>query len=279
MTGPDEWHEPVDNNAFTNHLARWNILTGIGLLRKYQQEKPEVAARLVSKLRITEPELARWQEHADKIFLQAEKGLIEQFDGYFDIPDAVITEWDENGMPITPKACLGKRGRERCLLKQADVVMLMYLLPEVYDKETQFINFDYYEQRTMHRSSLSPSIHCMAGLNVGDAKRAYAYLERSAYVDIRNNQRNTREGIHAASAGGTWQCVTLGYCGMRVDQDGVLAFEPRLPERWNAVTFRITHKDQLLHVTVTHEGVTVTGDYAPLCYRVNGVEKMSEVRA
>ena len=279
VTGPDEWHEPVDNNAYTNHLARWNILTAIGLYRKYQQEKPGLAARLRDQLRLTEPEIARWQERADKVFLQAESGLIEQFDGYFSIPDAVITEWDKNGMPITPKACLGKRGRERCLLKQADVVMLMYLLPEVYDKETQRINFDYYEQRTMHRSSLSPSIHCMAGLNVGDAKRAYAYLERSAYVDIRNNQRNTREGIHAASAGGTWQCVTLGYCGMRIDPDGVLAFEPRLPERWTKVTFRIRHKDQKLHVTVTPDGVTVTGDYAPLCYRVNGEEKMSGVRA
>lgn len=279
VTGPDEWHEPVDNNAFTNHLARWNILTAIGLLRKYQSEKPAVAARLIDKLNITEPELAVWQEHADKIFLQAESGLIEQFDGYFDIPDAVITEWDHLGMPKLPAACIGKRGRQRCMLKQADVVMLMFLLPELYDKETQYTNFNYYEQRTMHRSSLSPSIHCMVGLNVGDAKRAYAYLERSAYVDIRNNQRNTREGIHAASAGGTWQCVTIGYCGMRIDQDGVLAFEPRLPENWTKVTFRIHHKDQLLHVTATHDGVTVSSDYSPIPYRVNGEEKLSEVRA
>ena len=279
VTGPDEWHEPVDNNAYTNHLARWNILTAIDLLRHYEREKPELACRLRDKLRLTEPELERWQERANKLFLQAESGLIEQFDGYFDIPDAVITEWDAKGMPRLPAACVGKRGRERCMLKQADVVMLMFLLPELYDRETRYTNFDYYEKRTMHRSSLSPSIHCMVGLDVGDAQRAYAYLERSAYVDIRNNQGNTREGIHAASAGGTWQCVTIGYCGMRIAQDGVLCFEPRLPERWTRVRFRIRHKGQLLHVTVDHEGVLVTSDHSPLPYRVGGEEKRSEVRA
>jgi len=138
--------------------------------------------------------------------------------------DAVITEWDDNGMPLIPALFRGKRGIERCILKQADVVMLMCLLPHDYDMETQSANFNYYEQRTLHRSSLSPSIHCLLGLRVGDDKRAYAYLERSAYVDVRNNQGNTREGLHAASAGGTWQCVTLGFCGMGIGHADELEF-------------------------------------------------------
>ena len=270
VTGPDEWHEPVNNNAYTNHLARWNILEALSILEQYRHEKPAVYAKLVSKLRLTENELSVWRHRADKLFLQAEKGLIEQFDGYFQIPDAFVTQWDENGMPKMPEACIGKRGMQRKILKQADVVMLMHLMPYAFDLETRRENFHYYEQRTLHRSSLSPSIHCMAGLSVGDDSRAYQYLERSAYVDLANNQRNTREGLHAASAGGTWQCVTLGYCGMGVTPEGVLSFTPRLPEKWTRVDFCIMWRGSPLRVTVTHQGVKVCSQGLPVSYLVNG---------
>lgn len=277
VTGPDEWHEPVDNSAYTNHLARWNILTALDYLRRFEQSSPQKARKLRDKLRLSDDELRGFEAHADRLFLQSETGLIEQFDGYFSIPDAVITQWDEKGMPVMPESCAGKRGMQRCILKQADIVMLMFLLPHVYDKETQKTNFEYYEPRTLHRSSLSPSIHCMMGLRVGDFRRAYDYLNLSAYVDIHNNQRNTREGIHAASAGGTWQCVTLGYCGMDVEPDGVLCFSPRLPERWDRVTFTVEREGQLNKVTVTRQGVQILSAQHPIIYRVNGQTMTGEV--
>lgn len=270
VTGPDEWHEPVDNNAYTNHLARWNILHALDMLSSYKADKPEIHDALWRKLELTDAELADWRTRAEGLFLQAHEGLIEQFDGYFDIPDAVISKWDENGMPLMPDACVGKRGMQRCILKQADVVMLMFLMPYAYDMETQRINFDYYEQRTLHRSSLSPSIHCMMGLRVGDDKRAYAYLERSAYVDIRNNQSNTREGLHAASAGGTWQCITLGYCGMGVNDAGELLFTPHLPTQWSSVRYHIMWRGTRLTIDVTQDDVQVVSDGEAVAYRVNG---------
>lgn len=270
VTGPDEWHEPVNNNAYTNHLARWNVLEALSLLEQCRQKKPDIYQRLVSGLRLTDKELTLWRDRAGKLFLQAEKGLIEQFDGYFQIPDACVTEWDENGMPKMPAACAGKRGMQRKILKQADVVMLLHLMPYSFDMETQRENFRYYEQRTLHRSSLSPSIHCMVGLRVGDDARAYQYLQRSAYVDLDNNQRNTREGLHAASAGGTWQCVTLGYCGMGVTPEGLLTFSPRLPKQWTQVDFRLMWRENLLRVTVTNEGVSVYSKGLPVCYLVDG---------
>lgn len=276
VTGPDEWHEPVDNNAYTNHLARWNILFAMNTLKSYETQKPGVYRRLVEKLQLTQDELNAWQNCADKLYLQASSGLIEQFDGYFDIPDAVITQWDHNGMPLMPEVFKGKRGMQRCILKQADVVMLMFLMPYAFDMETQRINFDYYEQRTLHRSSLSPSIHCMMGLRVDDAKRAYAYLERSCYVDIRNNQGNTREGIHAASAGGTWQCVTLGYCGMAINEARQLTFAPRLPDKWTEVSYAIQFNGQQLNITVTPQAVHIKAEKQPIHYCVNGQEHLSE---
>ncbi len=275
VTGPDEWHEPVDNNAYTNHLARWNILEALRLFKDYEKRSVEASAALCRRLDLSDREMQAWQDRADRLFLQGEEGLIEQFDGYFAIEDSFVSEWDENGMPLMPENQRRKRGLERKILKQADVVMLMHLLPDQFDLDTQKTNYRYYEQRTLHRSSLSPSIHCMMGLRVGDSKRAYDYLRRSAFVDLDNNQRNTREGIHAASAAGTWQCVVMGYCGLEVSLDGKLSFAPRLPDHWQAVRFSLDYRGQLLRVEVTPHDAQVICAEGPVPYRVFGEDKIS----
>ena len=258
VTGPDEWHEPVDNNAYTNRMARWNIEAALSALEQMRESCPEAVLSLLRRLSLTEAELADWQRHAALLYLHGEKGLIEQFDGYFDIPDAVITEWDENGMPKMPASCVGKRGMQRPILKQADVVMLMKLLPECYDPETQRINFEYYERRTLHRSSLSPSVHAWMAARLGLAEHAYPYLKRSAFVDLDNNQRNTREGLHAASMGGTWQAVVMGFCGLHLNERNEVAFDPHLPPNWKQVRFRIRRQGKTLQVSVTAAGAEIT---------------------
>ena len=277
VTGPDEWHEPVDNNAYTNHLARWNILQAVRLLNICRVENPELYCRLKMKTELDENELEYWQSRAEGLFLQAREGLIEQFDGYFSLDEAVVTRWDENNMPIMPDNPKDLPVGQRKILKQADVVMLMFLLPEQFSLETQRENYLYYEQRTRHGSSLSPSIHCIMGLRVGDTRRAYQYLERSAYVDLDNNQRNLREGIHAASAGGTWQCVTLGYCGMEVTAAGDLRFNPRLPDHWSSVSFSIVYKGDMQRIRVENGDVDIISANRPVSYLVSGREKTSRV--
>lgn len=258
VTGPDEWHEPVDNNAYTNRMAKWNIETALTSLEQMRKSHPEAAESLLRRIGLTEEEKADWRRHADLLYLHGEKGLIEQFDGYFDIPDAIITEWDENGMPKMPAACVGKRGMQQPILKQADVVMLMRLLEECYDPETRRINFEYYEQRTLHHSSLSPSVHALMAARLGLAEHAYQYLKRSAFVDLDNNQRNTREGLHAASMGGTWQAVVMGFCGLYLNEQDEPAFEPHLPSGWKQVRFRIQRHGKPFQVTVTQDGAAIS---------------------
>ena len=274
VTGPDEWHEPVDNNAYTNHLAKWNILKAVELIGDYEKNNHELYNHLCKELNLSKEELIEWVNIANKINLKGTEGLIEQFDGYFDLEDVIIAEWDENNMPIAPQRMREIPKQETSILKQADVVMLMFLLENTFDMETQKINFEYYEKRTLHRSSLSPSIHCLMGLRVGDSKRAYDYLARSAFVDIYNNQGNTREGLHAASAGGTWQCVVMGYCGMAIDKDGILHFKPKLPDKWDMVSFNIVWKGTPLHITVAKDDVVVISQ-EPIPYRVNDEERKS----
>lgn len=259
VTGPDEWHEPVDNNCYTNYLARWNIEKGFEILEFLKENHYEVYEDITNRICLLNEELKHWKEVHDKIYIpfNEEDKLMEQFEGYFKLHDFVIKEYDENDMPIIPKGAKEVGIQNSCINKQADVVMLMFLLENEFSKEIQKINYDYYEKRTSHRSSLSPSIFSIMGLRVGDSSMAYKYLRRSALVDLNDHQGNTREGIHAASAGGTWQSVMFGFAGMHVDENEILSFNPWLPEKWNKLAFKIYYKGVLLKVTISKDDVKV----------------------
>ena len=142
-------------------------------------------------------------------------GVIEQFDGYFELADLPF-ELDENDMPRYPKGYHHYNLEGTKLLKQADVVMLTYVLPDDFDDAVKRANYDFYEPRTLHKSSLSPAVHSIMGIEVGDPSRALQYFRRAAFVDLIDNQGNTGEGIHIASAGGTWQMMVCGFGGFRV---------------------------------------------------------------
>jgi kojibiose phosphorylase len=135
------------------------------------------------------------------------------------------------------------------LLKQPDVVMQLYLLPEEFDAETKKANFEYYEARTVHKSSLSSSIHAIMGIEVGDPDRAVQYFRRSALVDLADNQGNTDEGLHIASAGGTWQTLVCGFGGLRIIS-GRMTFNPWLPPEWAGIRFRLRWRGRPLQVAV-----------------------------
>ncbi len=276
ITGPDEWHENVSNNAYTNYLARWNMLTAVKHLNKYKLEKKEKCQQLFEKLNLNEAELAEIEKNAAKIYIPIREGLVEQFEGYFKLMDHEIHEWDENHMPILPKALKGIDREETTILKQADVVMLMFLFDEEFDEITKRKNFDYYERRTLHRSSLSPSIYCLMGLRVGESERAYDHLCRSAYVDIDNNQGNTREGIHAASAGGTWQALVFGFAGLKIVNDQ-LHFTPRLPEKWTKLSFSLFWKGELVEIEISKNTVKLCSYHNEFVYFVNGQEAKAEM--
>jgi kojibiose phosphorylase len=259
VTGPDEWHEPVDNNCYTNYMAKWNISKGFEMLSWLKKEHFEVYEDITSRICLIQEELKSWKEVHDKLYIpfNKEDKLMEQFEGYFKLKDCVITEYDENDMPIRPEETKGMSLRKTCINKQADVVMLMFLLGDKFDEEVKKINYDYYEKRTLHRSSLSPSIFSIIGLRVNDHSMAYKYLRRSVFVDLNDHQGNTREGIHAASAGGTWQSVIHGFAGMDVDKDGILTFNPWLPEHWTEISFKIFWRGNLLKISVAKDNVNI----------------------
>lgn len=252
VTGPDEWHEPVDNNVYTNYLAKWNLRYVIALIQDLKEHHREDYDRIAEKISLTEKEIEEWNLVQSKIYLPRKEGtqLLEQFEGYFDLQEVTIQEYDKNDWPIRPAELKTMKTKETQIIKQADVVMLLHLMGGEFDEETTKLNYSYYEKRTLHGSSLSPSIYSIMGLKVGDDTKAYRYLRRAAFIDLINLQKNTREGIHAANAGGVWQTVVFGFAGLSIDADGILNITPKMPKEWEGVTFRIHYLNSWLEISI-----------------------------
>ncbi|MFD6452660.1 glycoside hydrolase family 65 protein [Nocardia sp. NPDC060220] len=253
VMGPDEFHSHVDNNAFTNRLVHWHLQQAAAVYERMSRERPERVHELMASIGLEAGEPARWLATADRLRAPTDPdcGVIEQFDGYFDRTVVPIVDWDDNGMPRLPVGYSPFDCETTSLLKQPDVVMLLHMLPDEYSPATRRLNYEFYEQRTMHKSSLSPSIHAIVGLQVGDCRTAERYFERSAFVDLDDNQGNTEEGIHIASAAGTWQVATHGFGGLRADVDG-LRFAPALPASWQRLRYAVHWRGRSVRADLGH---------------------------
>lgn len=240
VIGPDEFHEDVNNNAYTNVMAIHTLDMAVLLYNRYRRKRSAIIKTLSKRINLTEKEPKEWINVVSKMrpIIPKENKLIEQFDGYFKRKDVRITSLDNNLMPMFPKELKLKEIGKTQLVKQADVVMLLYLLGDLFDLKTKKNNYKYYSKRTLHKSSLSPSIHAIMGAEIGDYTRAYQYFLISACADLRNVHGNTVDGIHAASCGGTWQALINGFGGMRVKR-GSLFLNPKLPSHWKSLSFNI----------------------------------------
>lgn len=269
VTGPDEWHEPVDNNLYTNYLARWNLGYVLKLAKELKNQGQEFA--------IKSEEMAEWKLIHDKMYLpkSRDNGLLEQFEGYFDLKDVTIEAYDENDWPIRPEALKTIPKSQTQIIKQADVVMLLHLMGEEFDQETKQKNYAYYEKRSLHGSSLSPSIYSIVGLLVGDERKAYRYLRRAALIDLVNLQKNTREGIHAANAGGVWQTVVFGFAGVSMEEDGILSICPHMPKEWEGLSFRLHYQGTWVEIAVSPDNQVEIRilEGGPVKVRINGAER------
>jgi len=251
VIGPDEYHEHVNNSVFTNWMAKWNMEKTIDCCETIKIEHPTVWLKLSQKTKINDQEIIDWKNKLSKIYIpfNKEKKLIEQFEGYFELEETPIVEFDENDMPLYPKGIDDTNAKKTTLIKQPDIVMLMFILPDEFSDEIKKINYEFYEKRTMHKSSLSPSIYSIMGIEINNTEHADQYFKRSAFVDLANNQGNTDMGIHAASCGGTWQCAVFGFGGFRLKQHK-MTFKPWLPEKWVEVKFKLQWRSNQVEVAI-----------------------------
>ncbi|BBD58657.1 HAD-superfamily hydrolase subfamily IA, variant 3 [Nostoc sp. HK-01] len=245
VIGADEYHELVHNNTFTNRMVQWHLEKALFIDNWLQQNFPERAAELAKQLQITSEVRSHWQDIIAKIWIpyDPETGLIEQFEGFFQLQDINLDEYEPRHRSI--QAILGiEEGNKRQILKQPDVLMLLYLMREStdfpYNPKSLQANWDYYAPRTdiTYGSSLGPAIHAILAADVGESARAYKRFMQAAMVDLEDSRGNTNDGIHGASAGGVWQAAIFGFGGIQLTENGPVA-NPHLPSHWTRLKFKL----------------------------------------
>lgn len=241
VIGPDENHEHVDNNAYTNAMVRWHLRSAIDIVGWLSEVDEPRLAQLADKIGMTDAMISHWQVVADAltIGLDEDTGLIEQFDGFFKLKDIDWKSYEPRSTSM--QALLGIEETQKYqILKQPDVMMLLYLLPDAFSHDILKTNWEYYTPRTDHAygSSLGPAVQAIGATRLGDLGAAYADLRQAARTDLTNNRRNTADGIHGATAGGLWQAIVLGFAGIEATAEGLTA-KPRLPKHWRSLQFKL----------------------------------------
>lgn len=256
VIGPDEYHERIDNNAFTNRMVQWHLETALEVLTWLKDNAPDRATELISQLHLSPERLAHWTDVIQKLYVPQDlnTGLIEQFEGFFQLEDLNLNDYEPRTRSM--QAILGIEGaNQRQVLKQADVLMLLYLLRDgmfadrsepYYDRQTLESNWNYYNPRTDHTygSSLSPAIHAALACDLDQPAAAYEHFMRSALVDLADVRGNAHEGIHAASTGGVWQAIVFGFGGVRFTPNGPIA-TAKLPPGWTRLQFKLQWQGQV----------------------------------
>jgi kojibiose phosphorylase len=249
VIGPDEYHDHVNNNAYTNRLAQWNLEAALRSLAWLEARAPDHAQTLRQRLDLSEARLAHWREVASRIHLHVQSnGLIEQFDGFFALKDVNLADYEPRTKSM--HAIFGiEAANEYQVLKQPDVLMVQYLLHDEYPDHVIRANYDYYNPRTDHTygSSLGPSIQAIIACIMGYPEDAYEHFIRAARADLRDVRGNAGDGIHGASAAGTWQAAVFGFAGLRLTPEG-WTVTPRLPHHWKRLAFKFFHRGQLQEV-------------------------------
>ncbi|MCK6529035.1 hypothetical protein L6R50_16240 [Myxococcota bacterium] len=235
--GPDEYHEAVDDNAYTNGMARWNLRKGLEVLDWLRGRSPDRLGVLEERLGLGGEEPAAWGEIAGAMYdgLDPASGVIEQFRGYFGLEPIDLAAHEPRSAPMD--VLLGaERTRRSQVIKQADVVQLVHLLWDELPPRVREASFRYYEPRCGHGSSLSPPVHAVVAARIGDAELAARYFRQTAEIDLADNMGNAAGGVHAAALGGLWQAAVMGFGGLRATASG-LAISPRLPPGWRRLRF------------------------------------------
>ncbi|MDH6365319.1 putative glycosyl hydrolase [Enterococcus sp. PF1-24] len=258
VVGPDEYKEHVDNNSFTNYTAHWNITLAINLYERLQQEEPELFEKLNQKLAL-ERVYAEWQDKVDKIYLPQpnQEGVLPQDDKYLSKKIIDLTEYKNSPHVGTLFHDYNlEQVNDMQVTKQADVLLLLFLFENLFPKKEKLINWNYYEPKTLHDSSLSLSTHAILAADLGKLDLSYDLFNQAMNIDMGENMTSSNEGIHAASIGGIWQMTVLGYGGVRC-LNGKLRIEPHLPEAWSKLSFGIVWQGNPLEIQVTKEQFSV----------------------
>lgn len=259
VVGPDEYKEHADDNAYTNYMAYWNIKKAMEYYQLLKLEKPDIYDQLNVKLDL-ENTYRVWNERVDKIYLPKPREtdlVIPQDKHYLSYKEIDLTKYknQEQVGSLFFDYNLDQVNKLQ-VSKQADIMVLFFLMEDIFSLDVKKANWNYYEPRTLHDSSLSLSTHCILANDMGDYDMAYNLFRRASYIDLGPNMKTSDEGIHAASIGGIWQSTIFGFGGVRM-LNGNLRIEPNLPKAWSKLQFNIIWKGQVLKVKILKDRFTI----------------------
>ncbi|PAE31557.1 glycoside hydrolase family 65 protein [Bacillus sp. 7884-1] len=246
VIGPDEYTEHIDNNAYTNYMAYYNVEQALYFMDQFQDTDEQLFNRgkdFLNTLYLPKP-------NKDKI--------IPQDDTFLSKPEIDLTPYKQTqGSQAILLDYSRAEVNEMQILKQADTVMLLYLFPDLFPKEVVAKNLHYYEEHTIHDSSLSKAIHAIVAARCEDEEAAYRFFKEACLIDLGPNPHSSDEGIHAASLGAIWLTAMFGFANMS-QRMGRLAFNPKLPKSWSELAFPLMYQGRKLKVRLTHEYFEIT---------------------
>ncbi|TAD94430.1 MAG: glycoside hydrolase family 65 protein, partial [Bacteroidetes bacterium] len=254
VTGPNEYENNINNNWYTNTIAAWCMDYTREVADFVKRTAPEKYTALVGKVGFDEAtEIAQWKHIAENMYYPTSEklGVFLQQEGYLDKEQILVADLDKKHLPLNQKWSWDRILRS-CFIKQADTLQGIYVFEDRYDMDTIERNFDFYEPRTVHESSLSPCVHAILAAKLGRQEKAYQMYLRTSRLDLDDYNNDTEDGCHITSMAGTWMAVVQGFGGMRV-REGQLHFTPFLPEKWEGYTFKINFRGALLRVRVHQE--------------------------
>ena len=255
VMGPDEFHMMVNHNCYTNVMGKKAFEFTLSVLDEMQRGSARLYQQAIAKTGLKPQEPEQWKEMAAKMRIPKDErtGIYEQHAGYFDLPHVDLQQFPPEQIPVYKHWAYIKIFRHN-MVKQPDVLNLMYFYSQDYTLEEKRANYEFYEARTIHESSLSPSLHAILAAELGKLDEAYTFFSYGARMDLDNYNRNTDQGLHVTSAAGVWASMIFGFGGMRTDGD-VLIFRPTLPDQWKSYRFRVCYQGAVIEVRVNSEQV------------------------
>ena len=257
VTGPNEYENNVDNNWYTNYSCIQCLNVTLEYLEMIALEYPDEYARIRRKTSFDKEETYRWKEIIDNMYMPEDKelGIFVQHDGYLDKELKTVQDIPTNERPINQHWSWDRILRS-CYIKQSDVLLGLYLYYTNFDKEFIRRNFDFYEPRTVHESSLSPYLHSILASRVGYVDKAYNLFLHAIRLDLDDYNNELEQGLHITSMAGGWLAIVRGFAGMQV-LEGLMSFSPTIPQKWNSYTFKINFRERTLQLCINKRNIEV----------------------
>ncbi len=254
VTGPNEYENNVNNNWYTNYLAKWCIDYTLENIAKVKENHDSDYTRIMNKAKLSTSELEQWKKVADNMYFPySEKHQVYlQQDGFLDKELITVADLDNSQRPINQKWSWDRILRSP-YIKQADILQGFYFFEDDFTTEQLERHFDFYEPFTVHESSLSPCVHSIQAAKLNRMDQAYTFYLRTSRLDLDDYNHEVEEGLHITSMAGTWMSIVEGFGGMRIKND-TLSFVPKIPKQWKGYSFKVNFRNQIVEVHVTHEG-------------------------